>query len=210
MNIQGRRLRAEGRRALFFLLSAFCLLPSSFAQSPSADWQTLKTAHFRIHYPAQYQAWAMEMASHIESVRAAVVAEIGFAPMEITDIVVMNPIADANGITLPLLGHPRIVLYTDPPKPESQIGEFNDWIDLLTTHEMTHLVHLLRPSRNRVQRFLSRFLALNPITLAAPRWVLEGYATVEEGRITGWGRPNSSLRAAISRAMSTGERNDDS
>ena len=64
---------------------------------------------------------------------------------------------------------------------------------------MTHLVHLLRPSRNPMQRFLSRFLALNPITLSAPRWVIEGYATVEEGRITGWGRPNSSLRAAILR-----------
>ena len=139
------------------------------------------------------------MASHIESVRDAVVHEVGFSPKEITDIVVMNPIAEANGITLPLLGHPRIVLYTDPPEPESQIGEFNDWIDLLTTHEMTHLVHLLRPSRNPVRRFLSRFLGLNPITLGAPRWVLEGYATVEEGRITGWGRPNSSMRSAILR-----------
>ena len=206
MNMKGRRQRAEGRSLLIFFTSAFCLLPSAFllpsalfAQSPSAQWQTLKTAHFRIHYPAQYQAWAMEMASHIESVRDAVVREVGFSPKEVTDIVVMNPIADANGITLPLLGHPRIVLYTDPPEPESQVGEFNDWIDLLTTHEMTHLVHLLRPSRNPMQRFLSRFLGLNPITLSAPRWVIEGYATVEEGRITGWGRPNGSLRAAILR-----------
>lgn len=139
------------------------------------------------------------MASHIESVRDAVVSEVGFSPMEITDIVVMNPIADANGITLPLLGRPRIILYTDPPEPESQIGEFNDWIDLLTTHEMTHLVHLLRPSRNPMQRFLSRLLGLNPITLSAPRWVMEGYATVEEGRVTGWGRPNGAMRAAILR-----------
>ena len=139
------------------------------------------------------------MASHIESVRDAVVRDVGFSPKDITDVVVMNPIAEANGITLPLLGHPRIVLYTEAPEPESQIGEFNDWIDLLTTHEMTHLVHLLRPSRNPMQRFLARFLALDPITLSAPRWVLEGYATVEEGRITGWGRPNSSLRAAILR-----------
>jgi hypothetical protein len=181
------------------LLATIFASVSVFAQAPSADWRTVSTRHFRIHYPAQYEAWAMRAASHIESVRDSVVREVGFSPTEITDVLVGNPIAQSNGVTLPLLGHPRILLFTDPPEPESQIGEFNDWIDLLTTHEMTHLVHLLRPSRNPMQRFLSRFLPLNPITLSAPRWVIEGYATVEEGRITGWGRPNSSFRAAILR-----------
>ncbi|HEX9500434.1 MAG TPA: hypothetical protein VGA10_02150, partial [Thermoanaerobaculia bacterium] len=119
-----------------FLATTLTCAPA-FAQGPSADWRTLTTRHFRIHYPAQYEAWAMEMASHIESVRSAVIHEVGFSPRDVTDILVMNPIAGANGVTLPLLGHPRIVLFTDPPEPESQIGEFNDWIDLLTTHEMT-------------------------------------------------------------------------
>ena len=118
------------RQSAGCILAAMLACATVFAQGPSADWRTLTTPHFRIHYPAQYAAWSMEMASHIESVRDAVVREVGFAPPEITDIVVMNPIADANGATLPLLGHPRIVLYTDPPEPESQIGEFNDWIDL--------------------------------------------------------------------------------
>src|SRR5260221_881038 len=111
----------------------------------------------------------------------------------------MNPIADANGITLPLLDAPRIVYYTEPPDPESTIGEYSDWIDLLTVHETTHLVHLMRPSRNARQRLLERLLPLNPIKLDAPRWVLGGSATVVEGRITGSGRPHSALRAAILR-----------
>jgi len=201
--------KAELRNDQGFLHSSFFILHSAFifllflsssaAQGPDADWRTITTAHFRVHYPAQYEAWAMRAASDIESVRAAVVKEVGFSPKEITDILVMNPVAEANGATLPFLGHPRIVLFTDPPKPESQIGEFGDWIDLLTAHEMTHLVHLLRPSRNPMQRFLSRFLDLSPITLSAPRWVLEGYATLVEGRLTGAGRPNSSIRAAILR-----------
>src|SRR5882724_7196430 len=95
--------------------------------------------------------------------------------------------------TLPLLRAPRIVYFTEPPDPESTIGEYSDWIDLLTVHETTHLVHLMRPSRNARQRLLERLLPLNPITLDAPRWVLEGYATVVEGRITGSGRPHSAL-----------------
>jgi len=170
-----------------------------FAQAPSAAWRTLSTPHFRVHYPAEDEGWAKRAASELESVRAAVVEQVGFSPPQVTDVLVMNPVADANGMTLPLLDHPRIVLDTEPPQPQSQIGEFNDWITLLTVHEMTHLIHLLRPSRNPLERLIGRLLPLNPITLEAPRWVLEGYATVIEGRLTGSGRPASSIRAAILR-----------
>lgn len=180
-------------------LAILLLAVPAFAQAPSEHWKTITTPHFRLHYPAQYEAWTMRAASHIESVRDAVVREVGYSPKTMTDILVMNPIADPNGATLPLLGHPRILLFTEPPDPATAIGEFSNWIDLLTVHEMTHLVHLLRPSRNPLQRFVEHALPLNPITLGAPRWVLEGYATVVEGRITGYGRPSSSIRAAILR-----------
>jgi hypothetical protein len=203
-------MNAELRSRQAFLHSSFCVLRSAFmafvvlsgsafAQGPDSNWRTISTPHFRIHYPVQYEAWAKRAASDIESVREAVVREVGFSPPQITDILVVNPIAESNGATLPFLDHPRIVLFTDPPEPESQIGEFSDWIDLLTVHEMAHLVHLLRPSRNPLQRMLSHLLPINPIALSAPRWVLEGYATVIEGRLTGSGRPASSIRAAILR-----------
>jgi hypothetical protein len=90
-------------------------------------------------------------------------------------------------------------LYAEAPEPEMVIGEYSDWIDLLTVHETAHLVHLLRPSRNPFERAMSHLLPLNPITLHAPRWVLEGYATVIEGRITGSGRPSGAMRAAVLR-----------
>jgi len=40
---------------------------------------------------------------------------------------------------------------------------------------------------------------LGPIATRAPRWVMEGYATYVEGRVSGTGRPNSAWRAAILR-----------
>src|SRR5690242_381392 len=182
-----------------FALAAILVVPA-FAQGPDARWRTIVTPHFRIHFPIEYEAWAERVASDIESIHSAVVTEVGFAPEKVTDVVIGNPIAEANGETLPLLDNPRIVLFSEPPRPQSQIGEFRNWIDLLVTHEMTHLVHLMRPSRNPSRRMLERVvLPLNPITLAAPRWVLEGYATVVEGRLTGSGRPASSIRAAILR-----------
>jgi hypothetical protein len=172
---------------------------AAFAEAPSADWRTMRTAHFRIHYPLPYEAWAQHAAVRLESVREAVVNEVGFDPPQTTDVVIENPRAYANGETIPLLDTPRIVLWTDPPEPESQIGEFREWIELLEVHEVTHLVHLLRPSRNPMRRLLGKIVPVNPIATGAPRWVLEGYATVVEGRITGSGRPAGAFRAAVLR-----------
>jgi len=184
-----------GRLALisFFVAATLC------AQAQHDDWRTIAMPHFRVHYPAAYEAWATRAAARLESVRAAVVAEVGFAPETVTDVVIENPSADANGITIALLDTPRIVLYAEPPEPETQIGEYSNWIDLLTVHETAHLVHLLRPSRNPFDRALAHLLPLNPITLHAPRWLLEGYATLIEGRITGSGRPSGAMRAAVLR-----------
>ncbi|HUP48072.1 MAG TPA: hypothetical protein VNA04_04705 [Thermoanaerobaculia bacterium] len=170
------------------------------AQGPSADWQTVSTPHFHVHFPSEYEAWSLRAASRLESIRAAVVREIGYDPPERIDVIVANPIAQPNGLAWPLLDTPRIVLFTEPPGPDEQIGAYSDWIDLLAVHEVAHVVHMLRPSRNPAQRFVERFiLPLNRITLASPRWVLEGYATVVEGRLTGAGRPSSTARALILR-----------
>jgi hypothetical protein len=180
-------------------LSIVLLAASAHAQGPDAQWRTVTTKHFRVHYPVPYEAWSLRVASRLESIRDAVAAEVGFAPETVTDVLVENPVAEANGLTLSLLDTPRIILYTESPDPTEEIGEYSDWIDLLTVHEVTHLLHLTRPSRNPLQHVAERFLPLNPIALGAPRWLLEGYATVVEGRITGAGRPSSTLRALILR-----------
>lgn len=178
---------------LFFTLAAF-------AQGPEADWRTVETAHFRVHFPAEYEAWSLRAASRLESIHAEVSKEIGFTPPQTIDVLVSNPVAEANGAAFPLLDTPRIVFFAEPPGPDEQLGAYGHWIDLLAVHEVAHVVHMLRPSRNPLERLAEQtILPLNPITLRAPRWVLEGYATVIEGRLTGAGRPSSTIRALILR-----------
>lgn len=190
---------ASGRGAAvaFALALAFAWAAArpAAAQSPAAGWRTTITEHFRVHYPADSEAWALRAASRLESIRAAVIAEVGYEPPQVVDVFVSDPVAEPNGMALPLLGRPRMVLWTSPPEAGSIIGHYRDWIELLAAHEETHLVHLLRPSRNR----LRSDLPIGPLALAAPRWVSEGYATLVEGRLTGSGRPNGDLRAAILR-----------
>jgi sugar lactone lactonase YvrE len=167
----------------------------AWRQGPAADWRTLVTPHFRVHYPAPFAAFAQRAAGWLEAVRERAIAEIGFTPAAVTEVVVADPEAEPNGAALPLRGWPRLVLWATPPAADSEIGYYRDSIEDLLVHEEAHLVHLLRPSRNPL---LAGLLPVGPMALG-PRWVVEGYATLVEGRLTGSGRPNGDLRAAILR-----------
>jgi len=187
------------KRLLTLTIAIVCVLAAR-AQGPAQEWRTIETPHFRVHYPIRYEAWATRAAERLEPIHDAVSREVGFTPTQRIDVLVMNPIAEPNGSAWTFLDTPRIVFFTEPPGPDEQIGAYGTWIDLLAVHEVTHAVHMLRPSRNALDRLIERtLLPLNPITLHAPRWVLEGYATVVEGRLTGAGRPSSTIRALILR-----------
>lgn len=168
---------------------------------PWLDWRTAETEHFVLHYPLQYREWTLALAQRIEGIRDQVTSIVGFSPTRRVHIVVDDPTNDANGYAFPTLDAPTMVLWPTPPDPRSEIGNARVWEELLATHEFTHIAHLTRPSRNKWNRLLWSLspVPLGPITTKAPRWVLEGYATYVEGKVTGSGRPNNAWRAAIIR-----------
>ncbi|MEO8335882.1 MAG: hypothetical protein ABI664_12970 [bacterium] len=168
---------------------------------PWLDWQTVETEHFAFHYPRQYGAWTLALAHRMEGVRAQVATVVGFVPQRRVHIVVDDPINDANGTAYTTLDAPTIVLYPTPPEPREDVGNFRVWGELVATHEFAHIAHLTRPSRNRLRGLLWDLspVPLGPIAASSPRWVIEGYATYVEGRVTGTGRPNHAWRAAILR-----------
>ena len=177
----------------------FALAGAARAERPSAEWRTIETAHFRVHFPAPFAPWAARAASALEGVHGRVSEYVGYEPTRPIDVVVSDPEADSNGIAFPFLDRPRIDLWTTPPTPESGIGEFRDWTELLVTHEFAHIVHLTRP-RNRpgaLERILP--LPIGPVFWNSPRWVAEGYATLVEGALTGSGRPSSIYRSTVLR-----------
>jgi hypothetical protein len=189
-----------------WLAALLLFLPLSLdAQGPAPrpwlDWHTVETPHFTLHYPTAYREWSLSLAQRIETVRTQVVALVGYGPRRRVHIVIDDPINAANGYAFTTLDAPTIVLWPVSPDPRSDIGDYAIWQDLLTTHEFAHVAHLTRPSRNRFQKLLQAIspVPLGPIATKAPRWVMEGYATYIEGRVSGTGRPNSAWRAAILR-----------
>jgi hypothetical protein len=164
-------------------------------------WRTIETEHFAFHYPLELEAWTRHVASRMEAIDSAVTREVGYAPPHKTHIVVDDPYETSNGSAWPFLNQPVINLWATPPDPRDDIGEYRDWGPTLVAHEFTHIAHLARPSRNAFMRHLWETLPVNlgPIPIRTPRWVIEGYATYVEGRVTGSGRPHGTWRPAMLR-----------
>jgi len=168
------------------------------AQAPDAPWLTFTTAHYRIHCPKAFEAFGREVAGRVEGIHAQYLGLIGFVFEKPIDILILDPVLEANGMALPLFQRPHVVLWKTEPEPDSVIGHHHGWAELLITHELGHMHHLLRPARKPSlwERWAE---VLGPLPRKSPRWAVEGYATLIEGKLTGSGRPHSAIRASVLR-----------
>ena len=168
---------------------------------PHGTWRTLETRWFRVHHPADAEAWTRDLATRLDAIRDSVAARVGWAPGRRTTIVVSDPDNLPNGSAWPALRHPAILLYPTPPRPEDDIGSTRGWGDKLAIHEFAHIAHIGRPARRPQWWWALAPDRAGPIALGTPRWAFEGYATFIEGRVTGSGRPHSVARAALLRTL---------
>ncbi len=167
----------------------------------AANWRTLRTTWFDVHYPTDTEAWALELAPRLDAMREAVATLVGYAPNGRTTVVIDDPYNVANGKAIPILGAPVIHLWVTPPSPTDQIANHRGWGTKLAAHEFGHIAHLARPAR-RTQWYWHLLPAqVSPLAVFTPRWATEGYATWIEGQITGSGRPHGAWRPALLREL---------
>ena len=197
-----RRIRALVTASL---LGAASVQAQELVRS-AQPWKSLRTEWFDMHFPAESEAWAMELAPRLDAIHDAVQGLVGWAPGRRTTIVIDDPYNVANGSAIPLLDTPVINLWPTPPGPRDVIANHRGWATKLFAHEFGHIAHLARPAR-RSQWFWHLSPAqVSPITVGTPRWAIEGYATWIEGKVTGSGRPHAASRSAILRELALGGR----
>jgi hypothetical protein len=168
---------------------------------PQIPWRTISTVRFDFHFPAEMEQWTRVVAQRMESVADAVDAVVGNKPASRITVIVEDPSNVANGFALPFMEGPVIFLWPTPPSPSPTFDTHRGWGEALAVHEYGHIAHLTFPARNPRERLLWKLMPvqISPVTRKSPAWLIEGYATLIEGQLTGSGRPYSSGRAAVLR-----------
>ncbi len=173
------------------------------AQRPDAEWRTIATPHFRVHFEPQSEEVARRAAASAEWAYGELSREL-VPPRGTIELVVSDDVDFSNGSTTTFPTN-RIVVYALPPVDESSLRNYSDWMTLVVTHELTHVFHLDR-SRG-AWAALQRVFGRNPYLFPAayePRWMSEGIAVYYESRLTGSGRITGTAHRSIVRASALG------
>lgn len=157
----------------------------------SLTWLTIHTPHYDIHYHEPLGRMARRVAAVAERAHSSLVEVLGNGPSQTVHIVLTDDSDSANG-SATALPFDIMRLYAEPPEDLSPLGEYDDWLTTLVSHEGTHIVHLDQATGVAaiINTILGRVYMPNHVN---PRWLLEGYAVWQETELTSGGRLRSSL-----------------
>ena len=162
-----------------------------FAAVPSANWKTLSTEHFNIHFLPSYAEQAKRSAFISENLYPKLEDKLGWQPKERISMVIIDEHDQSNGSATPYPFN-KVILRLSPPDRVGQLDDYDDWLALLIEHELTHIFHLDKSigKVSNLRNVFGRYALLFP-NLFQPRWFTEGLATYIETH-TGIGRGQSS------------------
>lgn len=163
---------------------------SSLAWDPYLEWHTLETPHFRVHFHGGLERLAQRVGTLAEAAQEVLGPELDWSPDGVVHIALTDTSEFANGSATPL-PYNTIRLFASAPDDMSVLGDYDEWLDLLITHEHTHILHL-----DNVRGFPAVLNAVLGKTYTPnsrqPRWITEGLAVVKESSHSTGGRMRSS------------------
>jgi len=179
---------------LLFCGSAFAIGPD-----PAHDWRSFDTGHFVVHYEANNRAQAETAAAIAETAWTKITPLLNWRPQARTELVLLDDYDLANGFASPLPFNHTGIFLTAPD--DGELLENSDWLELVITHELSHIVHLdkVRGAPGFLQHIFGRHPLLLP-GLWQPSWLIEGLATyVESDPETHRGRLDNTIFDAYMR-----------
>ena len=205
-----------------FIAIVLLLCLSSLSHAARFDtsftFSTLETPHFSIHFHQGLEAVARKAALFAEDAHDKLSRDITWQMSEKTEVVLIDNSDFSNGFAT-ALPYNTIYILVVPPSLASTLGEYDDWLKSLITHEYAHIVNL-DPVRGywKVMRniFGKPLPGLDPLSellflvttqpnIFMPRWWHEGLATWAETEYTGAGRGRSSFYDMIFRMAVAGD-----
>ncbi len=168
----------------FFSLTTFAQYYSSGSDPASIKWQQLKTEHFRVVFPKEFEKEARRLTAIFEKVYLYGGYTLGHSPKKI-DVLIHSHSAYSNGFVS--WAPKRIELY---PTANQDIFA-QDYLQQLAIHEFRHVVQIdkLNTGFTKALSFVFGQQATGAILgLYVPMWFLEGDAVMTEGMLSNTGR----------------------
>ncbi len=202
------------KNTLFLFLFLFSSFPSTYAAQidPSFKFSTIESEHFIIHFHQGLEELARKSAGMAEDIHSLLSDRFLWTPDEKTNMVLIDSSDISNGFAT-VLPYNSIYIYTVPPMPDMSIGQYENWLRLVITHEYAHIL-TMDPARgySGVMRnifgkpipgadplsFLL-FVAAVPPNILLPRWWIEGIATWAESQYNPMGRGKNAYYEMIFR-----------
>jgi hypothetical protein len=175
--------RSRGLGAWVALLLA--VAPARLAAGPydpTLEFRTLRTPHFVIHFHQGEAPAAARLAVIVERVHRALVPSLGHVPRGPTDVVLVSQDDLPNGQTT-VVPWNAIEIVAVPPTGVELIGNTDDWLTYVFTHEYAHVLHLDRSlGWARAARAVFGRTEIAFRNLWLPLWQVEGFAVVAESQ----------------------------
>jgi WD40-like Beta Propeller Repeat len=177
------------RLAASLLLIACAAFPVDAATryDPHLRFRRISTPRFDILFHQGEERHARRLAAIAEQVASDLDRTLG-PPSGRVHVILVDQHDLPNGWATPV-PYNLIEITVATPAGDSIIGNTDDWLRLVFTHEYTHVVHLSRSAGwiGGLQKVFGRLPVLYP-NLFTPLWQIEGIATFEETAQTGRGR----------------------
>jgi hypothetical protein len=164
------------------------------AQIPSDEpIRVIDTPHFRVHYAPGLETLARRAGTRAEEAYAAIAEVLVRPPRGRIDVLVADNVDYSNGFATPFPRN-RVVLYAHPPVDDPTLAFYDDWMQLVITHELTHIFHLdYARGLPRIPRYVFGRLPLGFPETTTTDWAKEGLATYLESRLTRAGRVRATV-----------------
>lgn len=170
---------------------------------PNEAWRQIDTEHFVVTYPERMDALAQHAAAAAERAFGLLEERFVDAPRGRVQLLVTDHADISNGFATPR-PYNQITIFARPPMDGGSLSYFDDWLELVITHELVHTFHLdMTGVIGKVIRgVFGRPPALWPVfpSAATPTWMLEGLATYYESELTGAGRVKGTWQEMVMRA----------
>jgi hypothetical protein len=181
------------KKLLTALLAALTLgagVRDARAGDPRLQWYTLETPHFRVSFHGGLEPLARRAAAMAERAYTVLGKNLDQVPSELVEVLLTDDSDFANG-SAGAVPYNTIRLYATAPDDMSALGDYDDWLNELLTHEYTHILHVDNVSG--LPALLNKVIGKTAIPNQwQPRWILEGLAVAMETAHTSGGRLRSS------------------